>query len=151
MFKNKYPLGTMMRPHLAVELTNERIIWAGLKHFYRDFWSGFTIIYGKNYAFFSLFTKALPTYERPDGFMDGRTHLKSGENFALYFIGWFRLKTCHHILNSKETNCPSRRDLFSVPLKNNFYCHRTNFIALGLIISGSKITDVSEIQNAEGE
>ena len=44
-------------------------MWAGLKHFYSHFRSGFTIIYGENYAFFSLFTKALQL----DGWMDGWT------------------------------------------------------------------------------
>ena len=34
---NTYPLGTTMRPHLAVELTYEQIIWEGLKHFYCGF------------------------------------------------------------------------------------------------------------------
>ena len=40
----QYPLGTTMRPHLAVELTNEQIFWVRLKHFYLSF----TIIYGEN-------------------------------------------------------------------------------------------------------
>ena len=34
---NKYPLGTTMRPHLAVKLTDGHIFWAGLKHFYSHF------------------------------------------------------------------------------------------------------------------
>ena len=41
--------------------------WAGLKYFYSHFRSGFTIIYGENYAFLSLLTKALPTDGRTDG------------------------------------------------------------------------------------
>ena len=32
-----YPIGTTMRPCLAVELTDEQIFWAGLKHFHCDF------------------------------------------------------------------------------------------------------------------
>ena len=43
---NMYLLATMMRPRLAVELTDEQIIWAGLKHFFSHFRCGFTIIYG---------------------------------------------------------------------------------------------------------
>ena len=35
--ENKYPVGTTMRPRLAVELTDEQIFWAGLKHFYSHF------------------------------------------------------------------------------------------------------------------
>ena len=31
-----YPIGTTMRPCLAVELTDEQIFWAGLKHFHCD-------------------------------------------------------------------------------------------------------------------
>ena len=34
---NKYPLGTTMRPRLAVKLTDEHIFWAGLNHFRCDF------------------------------------------------------------------------------------------------------------------
>ena len=68
-FRNKYPVGAMMRPHLAVELTDEHTFWAGLKHFHCHFCSGFTMIYGEKYSFLSLFTKALPT----DGPMDRRT------------------------------------------------------------------------------
>ena len=64
---NKYPLGTTMHPCLAAELTDGQICWAGLKHIYSHFRSGFTIIYGENYAFLSLFTKALPTDRRTDG------------------------------------------------------------------------------------
>ena len=30
---NKYPLGTTMRPRLAVVLTDKQILWAFLKHF----------------------------------------------------------------------------------------------------------------------
>ena len=60
----------MMRPRLAVELTDEQILRAGLKHFYFHVRSGFTIIYGKNYVFLSLFTKALWT----DGRKDRWTH-----------------------------------------------------------------------------
>ena len=48
-------------------------IWAGLKHFYSHFRSGFTIIYGENYAFLSLFTKALWTDQRTNGWTDGPT------------------------------------------------------------------------------
>ena len=55
------------------ELTDEQIFWAGLKHFYSHVRSGFTIIYDENYAFFSVFTKALPTDGRTDGWMDGWT------------------------------------------------------------------------------
>ena len=47
--------------------------WAGLKHFYSHFRSGFTIIYGENYAFLPLFTKASRTNGRTDGPTDGRT------------------------------------------------------------------------------
>ena len=68
-YLNKYPLGTTMRPRLAIELTDEQIFWAGLKNFHSDFLSDFTIIYGENYAFLSLFTKAL----RTDGPTDGPT------------------------------------------------------------------------------
>ena len=60
--------------------------WAGLKHFYSHFRSGFTIIYGEKYAFLSLFTKASRTDQRTDGrtdqrtdtasYTDARTHLK---------------------------------------------------------------------------
>ena len=35
--RNKYPVGTTMRPRLAVELTDEQIFWAGLKHFILTF------------------------------------------------------------------------------------------------------------------
>ena len=35
--KDKYPVGTTMRPRLAVELTAEQIFWAGLKHLHSDF------------------------------------------------------------------------------------------------------------------
>ena len=35
--RKQVPLGTMMRPRLAIELTDEQIFWAGLKHFYCDF------------------------------------------------------------------------------------------------------------------
>ena len=45
-------------------------IWAGLKHFYSHFRSGFTIIYGENYAFLTLFTKALRTDGATDGWTD---------------------------------------------------------------------------------
>ena len=41
---NKYPVGTTMRPRLAVELTDEYIFWGGLKHFHCDFCSGFTTL-----------------------------------------------------------------------------------------------------------
>ena len=44
--KNKYPLGTTMRPHLELKLTDKQIFWAGLNHFYFHFRSSFTIIYG---------------------------------------------------------------------------------------------------------
>ena len=71
------PVGTTMRPPAcfttflrpAVELTDEQIFWAGLKHFLCDFRSGFTIVYGEKYAFLSLFTKAL----RANGWTNGRT------------------------------------------------------------------------------
>ena len=46
---------------------------AGLKHFYSHFRSGFTIIYGENYAFLSLLTKALRTDGPTDGPTDGQT------------------------------------------------------------------------------
>ena len=69
----------MMRPRLVVELKDEQISWAGLKHFHCEFLSGFTTIYGENYAFLSLFTKALPTDGRTDtaSYKDARTHLKT--------------------------------------------------------------------------
>jgi len=51
----------------------QHIFWAGLKHFYSHFRSSFTIIYGENYAFLSLFTKALPTDGRTNGRTDGPT------------------------------------------------------------------------------
>ena len=52
--------------------TDGQIFWAGLKPFHCDFWSGFTIIYGENYAFLSLFTKALLTDGQMDQWMDGQ-------------------------------------------------------------------------------
>ena len=52
-------------------------MWAGLKHIYSHFRSGFTIIYGENYSFLSLFTKALPTDRQTNGPMDGRTDTAS--------------------------------------------------------------------------
>ena len=64
---NKYPLGTTMRPRLAVKLTDEHIFWAGLNHFRCDFWSD--LCYGEKSSFLSLFTKALPS----DRWTDGRT------------------------------------------------------------------------------
>ena len=48
------------------ELFELLCIWAGLKHFYSHFRSGFTIIYGENYSFLLLFTKALQTDGRND-------------------------------------------------------------------------------------
>ena len=62
-----------MRPRLAVELKGEQIFLAGLKHFHSDFGSGFTMIYGENYAFLPHFTKALPTDGPTNGWMDGST------------------------------------------------------------------------------
>ena len=56
---------------------------AGLKQFYYHFRSGFTIIYGENYAFLLLFTKALRTNGPTDGwtdtasYRDARRHLKT--------------------------------------------------------------------------
>ena len=35
--ENKYPVGTTMLRHLVVELTDEQMFWAGLKHFHSDF------------------------------------------------------------------------------------------------------------------
>ena len=58
-------------PCPAVELTDEQIFWAGLKHFLCDFGSGFTIVYGEKYAFFSLLQKR---YGPTDGPMDQRTN-----------------------------------------------------------------------------
>ena len=64
------------------ELFELLCMWAGLKHFYSHFRSGFTIIYGEKYAFLSLFTKTLrtdkPTDWRTDtaSYRDARTHLK---------------------------------------------------------------------------
>ena len=50
-----------MRPHLAVELTDEQIFWAVLKHFNCDFWSGFTMIYGERWV--NQLTKYLRIHE----------------------------------------------------------------------------------------
>ena len=59
-----------MRPRPAVELTDEQIFWAGLKHFH----CGFTIINGENYAFLSLFTKALQMDRRTEQWANGWTN-----------------------------------------------------------------------------
>ena len=64
-----YPLGTTMHPRLALELTDEHIFWAGLKH-HCDFRSGFKMIYGEKYAFLSLYKSV--TGGPTDGRMDGR-------------------------------------------------------------------------------
>ena len=69
-------------PRPVVELTDEQIFWAGLKHFLCDVLSGFTIVHGEKYVFLSLFTKALqtdqrtnePTDQRTNGPMDQRTN-----------------------------------------------------------------------------
>ena len=62
---NKYPQDTMMYPHLAAELTNKQIIWAGLKHFYCNFGSGFTM--ARNIRFFHFLQKR---YGWTDGWTD---------------------------------------------------------------------------------
>ena len=46
-YENKYPLGTTMRPHLAVELKDEQMIGQV------ETFEVVTIIYGENDAFFS--------------------------------------------------------------------------------------------------
>ena len=98
----------MMRPQAYFQTFFSNFSnWAGLKHFYSHFRSGFTIIYGKNYAFFLLFTKALLTDRQRDGptdgltdgwtdgwtdgrmdtpsYRDARTHLKMGERASTPF------------------------------------------------------------------
>ena len=81
--------GTMMRPHPVVELTDEHIFWAGLKHFHWDFWSGFTVVFCEKYAFLSLSTKRLRTNGPTDQWTDtasyrnARTHLKMTEDAML--------------------------------------------------------------------
>ena len=89
-----------MRSRLAVELTDEQIFWVGLKHFYSHFRSGFTIIYGENYVFLSLFTKALRTDRRTDGRMDGRT---DGRTHPLIEMRG-RIKKCWRMMQNESTS-----------------------------------------------
>ena len=57
---------------------------SGLKHFYCDFWRGFTIIYGENYAFLSLFTQALWT----NGLTDTTCYRAVRTQFLAFLTLW---------------------------------------------------------------
>lgn len=67
---NWVPLGTMMHPPLAVKLMNELIFWVRFKTLLSWLWSGFTVIYGKNYAFCHFLQKR---YQWTNGWTDRQT------------------------------------------------------------------------------
>ena len=79
------------------------------KHFYWDFWSGFTMIYGEKYSFLSLFTKALRTNRRTDQPTDGRTNRRtdraSFRDARTHLKSVYRRTGCIGICKLVETKC----------------------------------------------
>ena len=115
------PWGTTMHP-LAYFPTGifQHIFWAGLKHFYWDFWSGFTMIYGEKYSFLSLFTKALRTNGRTNrptdttSYRDARTHLKT--LIIDLIAAWARLYHHEPVHTSMSPYVPSWVHLYQCSL-----------------------------------